>query len=221
MCVSREMATSVINRAGFYRLYILARFSEAAYCYPWVYFALPASIMILSQSHFTLLRSHHTAEQEDQRRTRSLSQLNLPGGAAGRRNTGSVLLNSGDGMDTEKEIQAASERRRTTARWVVHYKVWNLRGFGSVMRHTVCYHSFSNLPRLSVPVSASFPLLALTYAAPNLALQEPAHLAGAVPVQLPRRPGAHTAAGPGHVRIGVSVPANPLGPHGTPCAVCV
>jgi hypothetical protein len=92
--------------------------------------------MILSQSHFSLLRSHHTAEQEDQRRTRSLSQLNLPGGAAGRRNTGSVLLNSGDGMDTEKEIQAASERRRTTARWVVHYNVWNLRGFGSVTTHT-------------------------------------------------------------------------------------
>jgi hypothetical protein len=71
------------------------------------------SITILTSFCF---RSHHTAEQEDQRRTRSLSQLNLPGGAAGRRNTGSVLLNSGDGMDTEKEIQAASERRRTTAR---------------------------------------------------------------------------------------------------------
>jgi hypothetical protein len=203
-------------------LYILARFPGAACCYPWVYcFAHPASILILTRSHSIPLLSHHTAEQEDQRRTRSLSQLNLPGGAAGRRNTGSVLLNSGDGMDTEKEIQAASERRRTTARWVVPYNVWNLPGFGSVTTHT------DLLPLLLQPstiicfVCASVSQLALTHDAPHLTLQEPTHLAGAVPVQLAGRPGAHTAAGPWHVRIGVSVPANPLGPHGTYCALCV
>lgn len=57
-------------------------------------------------------------EQEEQRRTRSLSQLSLSNGAAGsRRKEGSVLFAPGDGaVDTEKEILAASERRRMTAR---------------------------------------------------------------------------------------------------------
>ena len=56
---------------------------------------------------------------DDQRRTRSLSQLNMPPGGGGRRSVlGSML--SGDGtVDTEKEIQAASERRRTTAKYAL------------------------------------------------------------------------------------------------------
>jgi hypothetical protein len=71
--------------------------------------------MLLTFFSFSSL-SGPAGEQDDQRRTRSLSQLNMPGGGGGRQ--GSVLLASGDsGVDTEKEIQAASERRRTTARY--------------------------------------------------------------------------------------------------------
>lgn len=68
----------------------------------------------LSPGSFSL----RLGEQEEQRRTRSLSQLSLTNGATGRRKEGSVLFGPGDGpVDTEKEILAASERRRMTARY--------------------------------------------------------------------------------------------------------